>query len=86
MQPLDVPTDNPVVDTVLRAYRDVTGNPVEASAFIGGSDAPHFGFPTLIFGAGSLQQAHSLDEYVELDEMLIATKVYLIAAMGILCR
>jgi acetylornithine deacetylase len=85
VQPLDVPTDNPVVDTVLRAYRGVTGNPIEASAFSGGSDAPHFGFPALIFGAGSLQQAHSLDEYVELDEMLIATKVYLIAAMEILC-
>ena len=85
VQALDVPIENPIVDSMLTAYRSVTGKPIETSAFFAGSDAPHFGFPTLIFGAGSLQQAHSIDEYVEIDDMMIATKVYLSAAIKILC-
>jgi acetylornithine deacetylase/succinyl-diaminopimelate desuccinylase family protein len=84
VQPLDIPTENPIIDTVVTAYESVTGNPIETCAFSGGTDAPHFGFPTLIFGAGSLQQAHSKNEYVELDEMLIATKVYLAATIKII--
>jgi len=84
VQPLDVSADNPIINSVLSAYKSVTGNLIETSAFSGGTDAPHFGFATLIFGAGSLQQAHSRNEYVELDEMLVATKVYLSAAIKIL--
>ena len=84
VQPLDVPVNNPIVETVLRAYRVTTGNSIEASAFSGGSDAPHFGFPTLIFGAGSLHQAHSVNEYVEIDALLIATRIYLATALDIL--
>ncbi len=83
--PLDVPADNPVINTVLGAIRSVTGNSTQASAFYGGTDAPHFGFPTLIFGAGTLQQAHSNNEYVEIDDMMIATQVYLCSALSI-CR
>jgi len=85
VHPLDVPTDDPIVDTILSAYRFVTGNTIEPSAFFGGTDAPHFGFPTVIFGAGSLQQAHSIDEYVEIDEMVAATKVYLTTTIMLLC-
>jgi acetylornithine deacetylase len=86
VQPLDVPAHSPVIDTVVSAYQCVTGSSIQTSAFPGGSDAPHFGFATLIFGAGTLQQAHSINEYVELDDMLIATKVYLAAALEILTR
>jgi len=82
--PLEVPADNPVVDTVLSAIRCVTGNPAEAGAFSGGTDAPHFGFPTVIFGAGTLQQAHSMNEYVEIDDMMAATRVYLCSVLGLL--
>lgn len=82
--PLDVPAASPIVDSVLEAYRSATGHAIEASAFSGGTDAPHFGFPTLVFGAGSLRQAHSVNEYVEIDEILVATKVYLTTALDIL--
>jgi len=84
VQPLDVPVDNPVVHAVVAAIRAVTGNLVEASAFIGGTDAPHFGFPTVIYGAGSLQQAHSINEYVEIDDMVVATQVYLRSVLNLL--
>jgi acetylornithine deacetylase len=84
VQPLDVPVENKIVDSVLSAYRSVTGNPARPSAFFGGSDAPQLGFPALIFGAGTLQQAHSVDEYVDIDEMVTATKIYLTAVLNLL--
>ncbi|MCP4979039.1 MAG: ArgE/DapE family deacylase, partial [Gammaproteobacteria bacterium] len=84
--PLDVPTDNPVLNSVLGVIRSITGNSAEASAFPGGTDAPHFGFPTVIFGAGTLQQAHSMNEYVEVGDMMVATRVYLCAVLDLLYR
>ncbi len=82
--PLDVPDDNPLVNTVLAAIQHTTGQTTRASAFFGGSDAPHFGFPTVIFGAGRLQQAHSVNEYVEISDMMAATRVYLYSALSLL--
>ena len=35
----------------------------------------------LIYGAGSIAQAHSIDEYVDIDDWLVATKVYLAALL-----
>jgi len=84
VQPLDVPADNPIVNTVVAAIGAVTGYSVEAGAFFGGTDAPHFGFPTVVYGAGSLQQAHSINEYVEIDDMVVATKVYLRSVLNLL--
>ena len=75
--PLDTPVASPIVDTVRRAFRHVSGREGCIRGFPGGTDAPNFGFPTLIFGPGSVAQAHSLDEYVEIDELVLATQVYL---------
>ncbi len=76
---LDVPADNEGVDAVLRAVETVSGNACEAQAFFGGTDAPNFGFPMLIYGAGSIAQAHSIDEYVDIDDWMTATRVYMAA-------
>ena len=50
---------------------------VTATGFPASSDAAYFGAPVVIFGPGSLDQAHSLDEWVEVDEMVAATATYL---------
>lgn len=84
--PLDVSIDTPVVQAVVQAYRAILGEHESISAFHGGTDAPNFGFPTLIFGSGSLTQAHSNDEYVEIDHFLLATKVYLWSTLKLLAR
>lgn len=47
------------------------------TGFPASSDAAYFGAPVIIFGPGSLDQAHSLDEWVSLDEMVAATGAYL---------
>lgn len=51
------------------------------TGFPASSDAAYFGAPVVIFGPGSLDQAHSLDEWVELAEMVTATKAYLAFAL-----
>ena len=82
--PLDIPIDTPVVRSVMRAYQEVMGDEVAASAFFGGTDAPNFGFPSLIFGPGSIAQAHSTNEFVRTDDLVSATEVYLWAALDLL--
>ena len=68
------------MDISVKAAEDLA----EARAFYGGTDAPHLGFPTVIFGAGRLQQAHSMNEYVEIDDMMVATQVYLCSVLDLL--
>ena len=82
--PLDIGIDNPLVDAVLKAWQDAFGEGASIAAFFAGSDAPNFGFPTLICGPGSVAQAHSTDEYVEIDDLIAATKLYLCAALALL--
>ena len=74
---LDVPGDHAGVAEVLRWVEEVSGKPCEAQAFFGGTDAPNFGFPMLIYGAGSIAQAHSINEFVDIDDWMLATRVYL---------
>lgn len=84
VSPLNVPTDNPVVQATVKAFESVTGNTARVEAHTAATDAPNFGFPAIIFGPGSCEQAHSLCEFVEVDEVEIATKTYLRAAMELL--
>jgi acetylornithine deacetylase len=82
--PLDIGIESPIVAAVMGAYRQVFGADGPISAFFAGSDAPNFGFPTLICGPGSVAQAHSTDEYVEIDDLIAATKLYLCTALAVL--
>ena len=82
--PLDIPVASRVVQTVKRGYRKVSGREGDVNGFVGGTDAPNFGFPTLIFGPGSVAQAHSLNEYVAIDDVILATRVYLWSVLEVL--
>ena len=35
-----------------------------------------YGIPTAIFGPGSIDQAHAVDEYVDIDQLVNASRVY----------
>ena len=58
-----------LVEGVLRFGRGV--------AFAAATDAPNLGMPAVICGPGRLEQAHTVDEYVELAEVRHAVEVYL---------
>ena len=42
------------------------------------------GVPTVVFGPGSIDQAHTADEFIEIDELELATEIfYRIACDGL---
>ncbi|MGB1239635.1 MAG: M20/M25/M40 family metallo-hydrolase, partial [Pseudomonadales bacterium] len=65
-------------------FEDTVGNRADIAAFPGATDAPNFGCPAVICGPGAIAQAHSLNEYVEIDEIEAAAKIYLRAALDLL--
>ncbi|MDX1947690.1 MAG: M20 family metallopeptidase [Pirellulaceae bacterium] len=54
------------------------GGPGQAIGVPFGTDAPHFaitGCPTVVFGPGSIDQAHTCDEWLDLDQLRIAAEI-----------
>ena len=75
--PANIDPNHPGVRTINQAHRDVTGRSAEVVCWPSVSDAGWFaraGIPVAIYGPGSLRQAHIINEYLELSELLIATK------------
>ena len=81
--PLNTPCASPLVQGLSSAVREVLGREPEITAFPGGTDAPNFGFPCVICGPGSLAQAHTSDEFVEIDQMARATSIYVNAVKAL---
>lgn len=75
--PNDIRHDEPVVQSLLSAYEQVMGQTTQVTAFAAASDAPHMGFPTVICGPGSIAQAHSTREFVSIEQLVMAVKMYL---------
>ncbi len=82
--PNDIPADLPVVQSLLNAYEQVVGQKTMVSAFVAGSDAPHMGFPTVVCGPGSIGQAHSTCEFVDVEQVAKAVKMYLWTTLSLL--
>jgi len=80
----DVPVTEPVVQSLLKAHAEVIGKPARVRAFAAGTDAPNLGFPAVICGPGSIDQAHSLNEYLAVDQLVAAVKIYLWCVLDLL--
>jgi len=80
--PLNVPMNSPIVQATVQAFKSVTGGMATVEAYTAATDAPNLGFPAIIFGPGSCEQAHSLCEFVNIAELETATKVYLQTAIN----
>jgi acetylornithine deacetylase len=75
--PVDTPADHPIVSTV-GASLDAVGRAVEIVGFNAASELAWYAeqeIPGVIFGPGSIAQAHSPDEFVELDQLQDASRV-----------
>lgn len=81
--PNDIGVDQPVVRSLLRGYCALTGVDAAPVAFPAATDAPNLGFPSVVCGPGSVAQAHSTDEYVDVDQMVTATRMYLMAILDL---
>ncbi|PYD76812.1 M20 family metallopeptidase [Novacetimonas pomaceti] len=75
-EPMNTPVDHPLVQS-LAAGRKSLGLDVEITGFVGASDAAHYaahGIPCAIYGCSG-NNAHGMDEYVEIDSITETTKV-----------
>jgi len=78
--------DSPVVRALQTATRFLGKEPV-LTGFFAGTDAKHFapkGWPTVVMGPGHPSTAHTPDEWIGLDEVLEATRLYALTALAIL--
>ena len=84
VNPNDISLEEPVVKSLLAAKQEIFGQPARVSSFPGGSDAPNMGFPTVVCGPGSIAQAHTTCEFVSLEQLLAAVKMYLWTVLDLL--
>jgi acetylornithine deacetylase len=78
-QASEIPTGHPIVETVCRSYKEVTGNDPQISGRQGAADTRFLNLyantPTVIFGPGSTAVMHSNDEYVSIEDYITSIKV-----------
>jgi len=78
-EPSEIPTDSPVVESLLRSFRKVNGADPVISGREGAADTRHLNryaeTPTVIFGPGKSEQMHANNEWVAVDDLVSATKV-----------
>jgi acetylornithine deacetylase len=80
----ETPADHPLVAALLDGSEEVLGGRSEPTGFVAGSDAAYYGSPAVICGPGSLEQAHTTDEFVAIGELVAATRIYLRVAIRML--
>lgn len=81
---LDTPADSAVVSALSRALAAL-GRPGEVAGMPFATDASKIarvGVPTVVFGPGSIRDAHSADESVDLAEVELATRAVVAAVRG----
>jgi len=75
----EIPRDHGIVTTVSRAFTEITGKQPVISGRQGAADTrflnSYGSTPTVIFGPGSTAVMHSNDEYVSVDDYIVAIKV-----------
>lgn len=82
MPAVDTPEGHPTVKTVGATVR-VVGRPAKVVGFTAASELAWYaeqGIPGVIFGPGSIAQAHSPAEYVELAQLRDAARVMALTA------
>jgi acetylornithine deacetylase/succinyl-diaminopimelate desuccinylase family protein len=76
----EIDAAHPFVGTVADSYRAMTGRRPGITGLPFTTDARfmrnRLAIPTLVFGPGDLDVAHTVDEYVEVDALLAAVGVY----------
>lgn len=80
----ETPEDSPVVRAVFAGHRDVTGITPQIGGVPGATDGTILwrdaGLPVVVYGPGDKWIAHQADEYVDVDDIMRKTEVYVRAA------
>jgi succinyl-diaminopimelate desuccinylase len=79
--------DEPLVEALLAAAETATGRRPLLGGFPGGCSAmiaARLGVPSVVFGPGDLEQAHSVDEWIEVEQIVAAARTYAALAVDLL--
>jgi acetylornithine deacetylase/succinyl-diaminopimelate desuccinylase len=82
-RPMETPLSHPLVTTMQSVLADV-GLPSDPCGVPFGTDASWlaaYGIPSVVCGPGCIAQAHSANEYIDLDQLWIAVEIYLRAIL-----
>ena len=88
--PSDLDPEHPIVQTIAQAHAEAASGsakyagPAKLHGFCAVCDAAFLsaaGIPTVIYGPGDILVAHAVNEYVEIEQLMITTKSYALAAM-----
>lgn len=81
---IEIPGDHPIAVAVMDAHEAVTGEPGRFGGVPGTTDGTILfrdaGIPSVVYGPGGKWIAHQSDEFVEIDDITTAMRVYLEAA------
>jgi acetylornithine deacetylase/succinyl-diaminopimelate desuccinylase family protein len=88
--PAEVSADHPVVKAISQAHELAAASsakycgPAKVRGFCAVCDASFLnaeGIPAVVYGPGDILVAHAVDEFVEIEQVMIAAKAYALAAM-----
>jgi acetylornithine deacetylase len=83
--PASIPGDHPIVTTVSQAFTAVTEMPAHIQGMTYGADmrllVNEGGIPTVLFGPGDVRKAHQPDEYVPIDDLIVAVRTLALTAL-----
>jgi len=86
-EPMEISPESEIVNALRETLQQVTGKNPEIKGMLGWTDASLLvnmaKIPTAVFGPGNILQAHSREEYVEIEELLQATRVYIFTALRV---
>ncbi len=75
----ETPRDSPIVRTIAESHLQIFGEAPLVQGVTYGSDlrlfTNHGGIPAVLYGPGSIFDAHTVNEHVDLEEVIAATKV-----------
>jgi len=78
--PSEISEEYPIVDSLQEAYTDVVGKKPIFPGMQGCADMRHLikrgNTPLVLFDPGIISTAHQDNEYVDIDNLLTATKIY----------
>jgi len=81
----EIPRDHPIVMTVCENFKSVTGREPNITGRQGAADTRYlikYGqTPTVIFGPGLTEQMHATNEWVNIDDVITATKTLALTIM-----
>ena len=82
--PGEIPADHPICKTTGKSHQEVTGSQAKIQAMPAVTDVAFLdkaGIPSIMYGPGDVMQAHTIDEFVAVDQLITATKTLALTAM-----